>query len=70
MLCWYWKLRGEGFVFALATRDGRSPTEIRDAMLQRGVTVRALADAIAFCPPLVTTEPQVERIVEAAEEVA
>ncbi len=35
-------------------------------MFDRGVVCRALnADSLLFCPPLVTTDEQVDRIVDA-----
>ena len=37
----------------------------RDAMLSNGVITRAIgADTLTFCPPLVTTDAQIDRIVD------
>ena len=38
---------------------------MRDAMLAGGVITRAIgADTLTFCPPLVTTDAQIDRIVD------
>jgi adenosylmethionine-8-amino-7-oxononanoate aminotransferase len=37
-------------------------------MLERGVISRPLNDVMAFCPPLVTTDAQVVRCVDALAE--
>jgi adenosylmethionine-8-amino-7-oxononanoate aminotransferase len=37
--------------------------KVRDAMLAAGVITRAIGtDTITFCPPLVTTDEQIDRI--------
>jgi adenosylmethionine-8-amino-7-oxononanoate aminotransferase len=42
------------------------PSAIRDRMLDHGVIARPLgANAIAYCPPLVTTDEQLDRCVDA-----
>jgi len=56
----------------------RVPARVRAAALRRGVIVRASADTIAVCPPLIVTTAQVEAIasvlaesiVEVADELA
>jgi adenosylmethionine-8-amino-7-oxononanoate aminotransferase len=60
--------RGEGAIWAAELTPGRDPYEVRDQMLARGVIVRPLADAIAFCPPLVISESEVARCVDALAE--
>jgi adenosylmethionine-8-amino-7-oxononanoate aminotransferase len=45
--------------------EGTSALDVRDAMLARGVIPRPIAThTVAFCPPLVTTDAEVDRIVE------
>ena len=58
-------VRGEGCVWAIAHHPGKDPVVIRDAMLERGVITRAIGtDTNTFCPPFVTTDEQVDRIVD------
>jgi adenosylmethionine-8-amino-7-oxononanoate aminotransferase len=58
--------RGEGGMWAAVLPAGADPSAVRDRMLDRGVIARPLgADAIAFCPPLVITDDQLDRCVEA-----
>jgi adenosylmethionine-8-amino-7-oxononanoate aminotransferase len=60
------EIRGEVAVFAAGLRPDQNAVAIRDAMLADGVIVRAInADTLTFCPPLVTTDDQVDRIVDA-----
>lgn len=66
----YAELRGEGFVYALATRPDQDPGALRTAMLGHGVITRPLAGALAFCPPLVISEEQLDRVIDAAAAVA
>jgi putrescine---pyruvate transaminase len=57
--------RGEVAVWAAALRPDQDAMAIRDRMLDLGVITRAIgADTLAFCPPLVTTDAQVDRIVD------
>lgn len=58
-------VRGEGCVWAVAHLPGRDPIVIRDAMLDQGVITRAIgADTNTFCPPFVTTDAQIDQIVD------
>ncbi len=66
----YAGLRGDGFVFALVTREDQSPFDVRNRLLSEGVIARPLADSLALCPPLVIDEAQVDRIVDALAAVA
>jgi len=60
------EVRGDGAVWAAGLPPGRSAPAVRDAMLERGVLARPLgASTIAFCPPLVVTDAQLDRCVEA-----
>jgi putrescine---pyruvate transaminase len=46
----------------------RVPARIRAAVLRRGVIVRASADAIVVCPPLIVTPAQIDVIAEALKD--
>lgn len=57
--------RGDGAVWAAGLRADQDAMAIRDAMLRRGVITRAIGtDTLTFCPPLVATDAQIDRIVE------
>jgi putrescine---pyruvate transaminase len=57
--------RGEGAVWAVAHRPEVDPVAVRDRMLELGVITRAVGtDTNTFCPPLVTTDAQLDRIVD------
>ena len=57
--------RGEVAVWAAGLRADQDAMAVRDAMMAAGVITRALGpDALAFCPPLVTTDAQIDRIVD------
>ncbi len=58
-------VRGTGAVWAAGLRPDQDATAIRDAMLDGGVVTRAIGtDTCTFCPPLVTTDEQIDRIVD------
>lgn len=58
-------VRGEGCVWAVAHHPGTDPVTVRDAMLEKGVITRAIgADTNTFCPPFVTTEDQIDQIID------
>lgn len=58
--------RGAGAVWAVAHHPGVDPFAVRDRMLAAGVITRAVGtDTNTFCPPLVTTDEQVDQIVDA-----
>jgi putrescine---pyruvate transaminase len=58
--------RGDVAVWAAGLRADHDAMAVRDHMLELGVITRAIgADTLAFCPPLVTTDAQVDRIVDA-----
>jgi adenosylmethionine-8-amino-7-oxononanoate aminotransferase len=60
------QVRGEVAVWAVAHHPGRDPVAVRDRMLELGVITRAVgADTNTFCPPLVATDDQIDRIVDA-----
>ena len=57
--------RGDGAVWAAGLRPDQDAAAVRDAMLAGGVITRAIgADTVTFCPPLVTTDAQIDRIVD------
>lgn len=59
-------VRGEGAVWAVGLDAGVDAATVRDEMLKRGVIVRPIGtDTVAFCPPLVITDAQVDRCVDA-----
>lgn len=59
-------IRGEGAVWAAVLADGVVASDVRDAMLDGGVITRSLGnDVVAFCPPLVISEEEIDRCVEA-----
>jgi putrescine---pyruvate transaminase len=58
--------RGVGAVHAIGTHADQNAMEIRNRMLESGAIARALAaSAVLFCPPLVTTDDQIDRLVDA-----
>ena len=53
-------------MWAVAHHAGVDPTAVRDRMLAAGVITRAVGtDTNTFCPPLVITDAQIDRIVDA-----
>ena len=59
-------LRGEVAIFGAAMHPDRSAMAVRDRMLELGVITRAIGtETVTFCPPFVTTDDQVDRIVDA-----
>lgn len=62
-------VRGAGALWAVQLAEGVDATSVRDGMLERGVIPRNLGTSVvAFCPPLVTTDEQLDRCVEALSE--
>ena len=58
--------RGDVAVWAAVLHPGQDPVAVRDRMMGLGVITRAIgADTCTFCPPLVTTDDQIDRIVDA-----
>jgi putrescine aminotransferase len=57
--------RGDGAVWAAGLRPDQDAMAVRDRMFADGVITRAIGtDTLTFCPPLVITEEQVDRIVD------
>jgi putrescine---pyruvate transaminase len=58
-------VRGTGAVWAAGLRTDQDAVAVRDAMLAGGVVTRAIGtDTCTFCPPLVTTDEQIDRIID------
>jgi putrescine---pyruvate transaminase len=58
--------RGDGAVWAAGLHAGHDAAAVRDRMAELGVITRAIgADTLTFCPPLVVTDAQIDRIVDA-----
>ncbi len=64
--------RGLGAMWAAGLRPDQNAMAFRDHMYEKGgVVCRALnADSLLFCPPLVTTDAQIDRIVDAVAAAA
>jgi adenosylmethionine-8-amino-7-oxononanoate aminotransferase len=57
--------RGAGALWAVELHEGQDPLQVRLDMEERGVVVRPLPPkTIAFCPPLVITDADVDRCIE------
>jgi len=62
-------VRGDGAIWAAALHDDLSAPAVRDGMLERGVIPRPIGTStIAFCPPLVISDAEVDQCVTALEE--
>jgi putrescine aminotransferase len=57
--------RGEGAVWAAGLHSHQDAVAIRDRMLDLGAITRAINDANTFCPPLVITDEQIDRLLDA-----
>jgi putrescine aminotransferase len=58
--------RGEVAVWAIGLHPHQDATAVRNALLERGVITRAIgADTNSFCPPLVITDAEIDRILDA-----
>ena len=63
--------RGDGAVWAAGLKPEQNSVTIRDAMIPRGVVCRAInTDTNAFCPPLVTTDQQIDKVLDVFAAVA
>lgn len=56
--------RGAGAIWAGELPDGLDATVVRDQMIARGVVARAIPGVIAFCPPLVITDQQIDTMID------
>ena len=58
-------VRGDGAVWAVAHHPHNDPFVVRDRMMDAGVITRAIGtDTNTFCPPFVTSDAQIDRIVD------
>jgi putrescine---pyruvate transaminase len=58
--------RGVGAVWAVGLADGIDATAVREGMLRHGVIPRPIGTStLAFCPPFVITDEQIDRCAEA-----
>ena len=58
--------RGDGAVWAAGLHQGQDNVKIRDRMLELGAITRAInADTNTFCPPLVISDDEVDRLMDA-----
>ncbi len=59
------EVRHEGAVGAIRTPEGKDAFAVRDSLLDRGVITRAVnAETLTWCPPLVITDAEIDRIVD------
>ena len=58
-------VRGVAGVWAAELDPTVDAYAVRDRMLAEGVIARPLTNAMAFCPPLVITEAEIGRMVDA-----
>ena len=59
-------VRGDVAIFGVQLHEHTNAMHVRDRMLELGVITRAIGtDTVTFCPPLVTTDEQIDRIVDA-----
>jgi putrescine aminotransferase len=59
-------VRGDAGVWAAAMRDDQDAQQVRDRMRAAGVITRGIAaHSITICPPLVITDGQMDRIIDA-----
>ena len=61
--------RGAGAIWAGILHEGTDAMAVRDIMIKKGVIARAINDVIAFCPPLVITDHQVQRVLDVFADV-
>jgi putrescine---pyruvate transaminase len=60
------QVRGEGAVWAAGLADGVDAVAVRDSMIEQGVIARAIGPStLAFCPPYVITDDQLDRVLAA-----
>jgi adenosylmethionine-8-amino-7-oxononanoate aminotransferase len=58
-------VRGDVAVWAVQVHEGVDPMAARDRVLANGVVTRAIGDALTFCPPLVISDDEIDRVVDA-----
>jgi putrescine---pyruvate transaminase len=58
------EVRGVGAVWAAQLHSQFDAVAVRNAMLEHGVIVRPIGQALAFCPPLVITDEQIDTCID------
>jgi adenosylmethionine-8-amino-7-oxononanoate aminotransferase len=59
-------VRGDRAIYGAALRADQDASAVRERMQQLGVIVRAIGtDTLTFCPPLVISDDQIDRIIDA-----
>jgi adenosylmethionine-8-amino-7-oxononanoate aminotransferase len=59
-------VRGDRAIYGAALRPDQDASAVRERMQQLGVIVRAIGtDTLTFCPPLVISDDQIDRIIDA-----
>jgi adenosylmethionine-8-amino-7-oxononanoate aminotransferase len=62
--------RGDGGVWAAGLTERHDANVLRDGLLERGVIARAIGtNTLAYCPPLVTTDAQLDTLVDTLADV-
>jgi adenosylmethionine-8-amino-7-oxononanoate aminotransferase len=56
-----------GIAGVWAVELGRDAIPVRDAVLEHGVVIRPLGQALVFCPPLVVTDDELDQITDALD---
>jgi adenosylmethionine-8-amino-7-oxononanoate aminotransferase len=56
--------RGAGAIWAGILPDALDATVVRDTMILQGVIARSIPGVIAFCPPLVITDTQIDTMLD------
>jgi adenosylmethionine-8-amino-7-oxononanoate aminotransferase len=65
------EVRGDGAVWAAGLHAHQNCVAIRDRMIELGSVVRAInTDTNAFCPPLVITDAEIERLLDTFAQAA
>jgi adenosylmethionine-8-amino-7-oxononanoate aminotransferase len=60
------EVRGDGAVWAAGLHKQHDAMAVRDIAMRNGAIVRGIgADTNAFCPPLVTTDSELGRLMDA-----
>jgi adenosylmethionine-8-amino-7-oxononanoate aminotransferase len=63
------EVRGDRAIWAVELPESKMAASVRDEILHNGVILRPLGNALAMCPPLVITDGQIDRMVDAMAEV-
>ncbi len=58
------EVRGVGAIWAARCQPGVDAMAVRASMIEAGVIPRAIGDVVAFCPPLVITDDQIDRCID------